>query len=61
MKMEKNTKADSHDHNNHLPKDVLNLEQDKNSFTDPLVQQLEKQKTNNTAENNEGQRETPEE
>lgn len=43
--MDKNerTKADSHDHNDHLPKDILNLAQDENSFRDPLEQQLEKQ------------------
>ena len=43
MATKENTKADQHDHNNHLPKDVLNLEQDANSFKDPLEQQLEKQ------------------
>jgi len=42
MKEESKPKADQHDHNNHLPKDVLNLEQDPNSFKDPLQQQLEK-------------------
>ena len=42
MNEEKKTKADQHDHNDHLPKDVLNLEQDPNSFKDPLEQQLKK-------------------
>jgi hypothetical protein len=51
MNQERNTKADPHDHNNHLPKDVLNVEQDPNAFRDPLEQQLEKQEKNNTEEN----------
>ncbi len=42
MKDETTPKADQHDHNNRLPKDVLNLEQDPDSFKDPLQQQLEK-------------------
>ncbi len=40
----KNTKSDPHDHNNQLPKDVLNNEQDPDSFKDPLEAQLEKTK-----------------
>jgi|GEM_PF-1854216 len=42
MENEKKTRADQHDHNNKLPKDVLNLEQDPDAFRDPLQQQLEK-------------------
>ena len=44
MNKHEKIKADQHDHNNHLPKDILNIEQDPNSFRDPLEQQLEKQK-----------------
>ena len=36
-------KADPHDHNNQLPKDVLNKEQDEDSFRDPLEVQKEKE------------------
>lgn len=35
--------ADRHDHENELPKDVLNKEQDENSFRDPLEVQKEKE------------------
>ena len=54
MKEETKPKADQHDHNDHLPKDVLNLEQDPNSFKDPLQQQLERteqMKKDNTNKN----------
>jgi hypothetical protein len=43
MEKHEKVKADQHDHNNHLPKDILNLQQDPDSFQDPLEQQLEKQ------------------
>jgi hypothetical protein len=35
-------KSDLHDHNNLLPKDVLNKEQDPESIRDPLQQELSK-------------------
>jgi hypothetical protein len=47
MEKQEKTKADQYDHNNHLPKDILNKEQDPNSFRDPLEQQLEKRTTSN--------------
>ena len=52
MDKEGKTKSDLHDHNNHLPKDVLNAAQDPDSFKDPLEQQLEKSKSMNTPEQN---------
>lgn len=56
MENNKKTKADQYDHNNHLPKDVLNKQQDPNSFRDPLEQQLDKQKaSNNKTANNKDQ------
>lgn len=42
MEKHEKTKADQYDHNDYLPKDILNKEQDPNSFRDPLEQQLEK-------------------
>ena len=51
MEKQEKTRADQHDHNNHLPKDILNAEQDPNSFRDPLEQQLEKQQANNSTDN----------
>ena len=53
MKNDREPKADPHDHNNHLPKDVLNTAQDPDSMKDPLEQQLEKSKHLNTPEQNE--------
>jgi hypothetical protein len=44
MPEERAQHADRHDHDNKLPKDVLNSAQDANSFNDPLEQQLEKSK-----------------
>ncbi|HEX2532501.1 MAG TPA: hypothetical protein VHK69_02130 [Chitinophagaceae bacterium] len=38
----KQTKSDPHDHHDQLPKDVLNNEQDPESFRDPLEVQLAK-------------------
>ena len=52
MSDKQNLKSDPHDHNNELPKDVLNLAQDPDSFKDPLQQQLEKSKDMNTPEQN---------
>lgn len=41
--MEQNKqKAQPHDHNNQLPKDVLNTAQDPDSFRDPLEVEKEK-------------------
>jgi hypothetical protein len=42
MAQDRNLKSDPHDHENRLPKDVLNNEQDPQSFADPL--EVEKQK-----------------
>lgn len=39
----KQNKADLHDHNDHLPKDVLNNEQEPGSFRDPLEVEKEKE------------------
>ncbi len=53
MNKERDPKSEKHDHNNHLPKDVLNTAQDPDSFKDPLEQQLEKSRHMNTPEQNE--------
>ncbi len=53
MNNEREHKSEPHDHNNHLPKDVLNTAQDPDSFKDPLEQQLEKSRNMNTPEQNE--------
>ncbi len=42
MENNKPTKADPHDHDNQLPKDVLNNVQDPDSFRDPLEVEKEK-------------------
>ena len=61
MDKHEKTKADQYDHNNHLPKDILNKQQDPESFRDPLEQQLEKQKTSNETVKDKDQNNTPEE
>ena len=40
---DKKGKADLHDHHDHLPKDILNNEQEPGSFRDPLEVQKEKE------------------
>ena len=57
----KKTKADQYDHNNHLPKDILNKQQDPDSFRDPLEQQLEKQKASDETVKDNERSNTPEE
>ena len=61
MKNEEKTKAEPHDQNNELPKDVLNLEQDPNSFKDPLAQQSDKQTTDGSREKAENSKKGSEE
>ena len=52
MQNEREPKSDLHDHNDHLPKDVLNTVQDPDSMKDPLEQQLEKSKHMNSEKEN---------
>ena len=52
MAEERKLKSDPHDHNDKLPKDVLNTAQDKDSVKDPLEHQLEKSKHLNSEEQN---------
>lgn len=52
MAEERKSNSDRHDHEDHLPKDVLNNAQDPDSFRDPLKVQLEKSKEMNSEEEN---------
>ena len=52
MADERKLKSDPHDHEDKLPKDVLNAAQDPHSFEDPLQVQLEKSKDLNSPEEN---------
>jgi hypothetical protein len=50
MDNEKNLKSDPHDQDNKLPKDVLNNEQDPESFADPISVEKSKQSASEIAE-----------
>jgi hypothetical protein len=52
MAAERKTKSDQHDHENNLPKDVLNNAQEPDSFRDPLEVQLSKSRDMNSEEQN---------
>jgi len=61
MKENIKTKSDPHDHHDQLPKDVLNNEQDPESFRDPLEVQLAKEAEIKRANNEQPKKKDPDE
>jgi hypothetical protein len=51
MENENKTKSDPHDQDNKLPKDVLNNEQDPESFKDPLSVEKSKENASEISDN----------